>query len=161
LMQAASIDLPYERVNPITLAPPIAPHLAAERAGVRIDHLKLAADILAEDQAELKLVEGAGGWRVPLGDEAMTADLARALGGEVILVVGMRLGCINHALLSAGAIEVDGCRLAGWIANLIEPNMDGLDGNLAAIARRIGPPLAHYRIDSGWSQSQGLRQLLD
>lgn len=160
LMQAASVALPYERVNPITLAPPIAPHLAAKHLGLAIDIETLAADILAEDQAELKLVEGAGGWRVPLGDEAMTADLAQTLGGEVILVVAMRLGCINHALLSASAIEADGCRLVGWIANIVDPSMAELDGNIEAITARIGPPLAHYCGYQDWrAQQRLLREL--
>jgi dethiobiotin synthetase len=155
LMQAASTKLPYEQVNPIALAPPIAPHLAAERAGVVIDPDALAANILAVPAA-IRLVEGAGGWRVPLGDQAMTADLARALGGQVVMVVGLRLGCINHALLTASAIQADGCKLLGWVANLFDARMEGLSGNIETIAARLGPPLAHYDLKAGWTAAERL-----
>lgn len=158
LMQAASVPLAYEQVNPIALAPPIAPHLAAGRAGIAIDPDALARDIAAVPAA-IRLVEGAGGWRVPLGDELMTVDLVRALGGEVVLVVGMRLGCINHALLSASAIQADGCRLLGWVANVFDAEMDGLNGNIEAISARIGPPLACYRLKRGWTGTAGLGRL--
>lgn len=159
LMRAASVALPYECINPVALAPPIAPHLAAKRVGLEIDPVALAGDIQAI-AAPVRLVEGAGGWRVPLADGAMTSDLARALGGEVVLVVGMRLGCINHALLTASAIEADGCRLMGWVANLFDPQMDALDGNLETIAARLGPPLARYRQDKGWLETDGLDRLV-
>lgn len=160
LMQATSVPLAYRQVNPVALAPPIAPHLAAERAGIRIEPQALAEDILAVP-ADIRLVEGAGGWRVPLGDQAMTADLVRALGGEVLLVVGLRLGCINHALLSASAIQADGCRLLGWVANVFDPNMDGLRGNIDAIATRLGPPLARYALKPGWLEAEGLEKLME
>jgi dethiobiotin synthetase len=159
LMQAASVSLPYECINPVALAPPIAPHLAAERAGISIEPDALARDILTVP-ADVRLVEGAGGWRVPLGQAVMTSDLARALGGEVVLVVGLRLGCINHALLTASAIEADGCTRIGWVANLIDPGMDGLAGNIETIAARLGPPLAHYDSVNGWVSAERLDSLL-
>ncbi|PZR41201.1 MAG: dethiobiotin synthase, partial [Ectopseudomonas oleovorans] len=90
--------------------------------------------------ADFSLVEGAGGWRVPLAGEENLSDLAIALGLPVILVVGVRLGCINHALLSAEAIERDGVRLAGWVANIVEPKTARLEENLATLCKRLPAP---------------------
>lgn len=120
----------------------IAPHRAAELAGACIDP---ATILVAFDRVAARhrpvLVEGVGGWAVPLGPGLMFADLARALGLPVVLVVGLRLGCINHALLSARAIRADGLALAGWIANRIDPDMAEPEASIAAIAARIGAPL--------------------
>lgn len=141
LMAASGLGHDYQRVNPYAFAPPIAPHVAAAQAGVRIDRDRLVgiASALAEE-ADALVVEGAGGWRVPLGDDWDMADLALALELPVILVVGMRLGCLNHALLSAEAITRDGCRLAGWVANGIDPAMSVPADNLATLQRRLGAP---------------------
>ncbi len=142
LIAAMGADAPrYDEINPLALREPIAPHLAARREGVTIDidAIVRAAQALAA-RAPCVLVEGVGGWAVPLGESIMQADLARALGLPVVLVVGLRLGCINHALLSARAIVADGLHLAGWIANAITPDMPVADDNVDAIARRIGAP---------------------
>ncbi|MGA0265657.1 MAG: dethiobiotin synthase [Lysobacterales bacterium] len=136
LMQASNLAQPYDEVNPLALEPAIAPHIAAERAGVTIDPQQLAG-IEPPSQADVMIVEGVGGWRVPLGNGLMLADLARALSEEVVLVVGVRLGCINHALLSADRIVRDGFRLKGWVANLIDPDMPALEENLATLEAQL------------------------
>ncbi|NKI35266.1 dethiobiotin synthase [Wenzhouxiangella sp. XN79A] len=140
LIEAMNLDLPYEVVNPVAFEPPIAPHIAAEHAGICIDPARICAEILQID-ADVRLVEGAGGWLVPLGPEHDTAALPRMLGAAVVLVVGLRLGCINHALLSARAIRADGLPLAGWIANEVDPDMAVREENVETIRSRIGCPL--------------------
>lgn len=120
LMAASSLTLPYEVVNPVALKAPIAPHIAAQQEQRRLDLAALAAqvrDALARYPADLVLVEGAGGWRVPLNDSEMLAGLAVELDLPVIQVVRMRLGCLNHALLTAEAIGADGLRYQGTVAN--------------------------------------------
>lgn len=139
LRAATNIELPYEQVNPVALEPPIAPHIAAERAGICIDPASIASDILAVD-ADVRLVEGVGGWQVPLSRQLDLVALPRALEAGVILVVGLRLGCLNHALLTARAIRADGLPLVGWIANHLDPDMDAQDDNLAALDRRLVCP---------------------
>ena len=118
LIAAMSEAAAYEEVNPYLFEPAIAPHLAAAEIGVRIDLERIVAVYrsLAE-RAEAVVVEGVGGWLVPLDDDHTVEDLARAIDLPVVLVVGMRLGCINHALLTERAILDSGCRMAGWIAN--------------------------------------------
>ena len=140
---AASDPAPrYEACNPLALAPPIAPHIAAREAGIaiHIDALVRAYDALASD-AHRVVVEGVGGWAVPLSDATMQADLVHALRLPVVLVVGLRLGCINHALLSVRAIEGDGATLVGWIANRVDRDMPFADDNLATLRARIAAPL--------------------
>jgi len=142
LMAQSSLKLPYEQVNPFAFEPAIAPHLAAREAGVTLSVQALLAPmrhILAQG-ADFTLIEGAGGWRVPLSDQANLSDLAMALQLPVILVVGVRLGCINHALLSAEAIAGDGLPLAGWVANIIDPRTSRLEENLATLAERLPAP---------------------
>ncbi|MGG5290473.1 dethiobiotin synthase [Pseudomonas shirazensis] len=142
LIDQSTIQLPYERVNPFAFEPAIAPHLAAREADVALAVpalLKAMQEILAEG-ADFTLIEGAGGWRVPLSDHANLSDLAIALKLPVILVVGVRLGCINHALLSAEAIARDGLQLAGWVANVIDPRTSRLEENLASLAERLPAP---------------------
>lgn len=142
LIDQSTVQLPYERVNPFAFEPAIAPHLAAREAGVALAVpalLKAMQGILAEG-ADFTLIEGAGGWRVPLSDHANLSDLAIALKLPVILVVGVRLGCINHALLSAEAIARDGLQLAGWVANVIDPRTSRLEENLASLAERLPAP---------------------
>ncbi len=142
LLAECSLALRYEEVNPLAFAPPIAPHLAAREAGVRLDVPALVdavRPILAR-QADFTLVEGAGGWRVPLAGTASLSDLPIVLGLPVILVVGVRLGCINHALLSAEAIQRDGLRLAGWVANLVDAQTSRLEENLATLNERLPAP---------------------
>jgi dethiobiotin synthetase len=133
----------YNEVNPVALAEAIAPHLAAAHEGVN-----LRVDALAEQcragmaaEADLVLVEGAGGWRVPLGPGETLADLAVALQLDVILVVGMRLGCINHALLTSEAIRRDGLNLAGWVANEPGERMACYEENLDTLRSLLPAPL--------------------
>jgi dethiobiotin synthetase len=142
LQKQASMPLDYAQVNPYAFEPPIAPHIAAGQAGVRID-----LDIIRQGVRQLAgcsdvvCVEGVGGWLVPLNDRETVADLAAGLGLGVVLVVGMRLGCLNHALLTARAIEASGASLAGWIANGMPPVPDNLEDNINAIKSRITAPL--------------------
>lgn len=141
LVAAATVPAPRSLVNPYCFAPPIAPHLAAAAAGVKID---LAAILAAHRQlsaaADCTVVEGVGGFCVPLNAREDTADLAQALGLPVILVVGLRLGCLSHALLTAQAIRARGLQLAGWIANRIDPAMAAAADNIAALDARLAAP---------------------
>lgn len=139
LQRHASVTLDYARVNPVALEPPIAPHIAAARAGVVLDAATLAAHVSRVDAEghDVVLVEGAGGWLVPLNGHESMADLATWLGYPVILVVAMRLGCLNHALLTAAAIERAGLTLAGWVANTTGPAMDAFDENLLTLEKRL------------------------
>jgi dethiobiotin synthetase len=132
----------YALINPYRLREPIAPHLAAQAAGIEIILAPIEqAFARLSRNADCVIVEGVGGWAVPLSATLMQADLVRALDLPVILVVGLRLGCINHALLSARAIDVDGGRLIGWIANTIDPQMAAADSNLAFLRDRLQAPL--------------------
>ena len=142
ILAASSVELSRSLVNPYCFAPAIAPHIAAAEAGVTIDFtpIRSACDT-ARQQADLVIVEGVGGFCVPLGDELGSDDLAVALGLPVILVVGMRLGCISHALLTAEAIAARGLQLVGWVANRIDPAMSRFEKNLAALQSRLAAPL--------------------
>ena len=140
--------LEYALVNPYAFAEPIAPHLAAADTGIEIEPERIATAFAAlSTMSHLVVVEGVGGWMAPLGPTLMQADLVRALRLPVILVVGLRLGCLNHALLSARAIDTDGCQLAGWIGSVVDADMLRLDENLATLRTRLGAPclgvLAH------------------
>lgn len=141
LQAQSSRAIAYGQINPYCFAPPIAPHLAAEQAEQTIDLLKIGRcfEQLANG-VDRVLVEGAGGWRVPLGAGHTMADLALALNLPVILVVGLRLGCINHALLSAESIQASGVRLAGWIGNQMDPTMQERDANIETLKRRLDIP---------------------
>lgn len=138
----SSIKLPYEQVNPIAFAPAIAPHIAAQESQTEltVKRLKPAVDYVLAQQADFTLVEGAGGWRVPLSDHEFLSDLAQALNLPVILVVGVRLGCISHALLTAEAIKADGLHLAGWVANVIDPHTSRLTENIATLKQLMPAP---------------------
>ena len=142
LMAQCSLPLSYAEVNPVAFEPAIAPHLAAREAGVALTVQSLSGPMrhILDKEADFTLIEGAGGWRVPLADQDNLSDLAMALGLPVILVVGMRLGCINHALLTAEAIARDGLQLAGWVANIIDPKTSRLEENLATLAERLPAP---------------------
>ncbi len=141
-LQAASSSPPdYATLNPYAFAPAIAPHLAARAASVEINFARIRGcqeELIR--QADAVVVEGAGGWRVPLGPNGDMADLAATLGWPVILVVGMRLGCLNHALLSAAAIRARGLPLAGWVANTIDPDMAERAANEATLAQALPAP---------------------
>lgn len=137
-----NVVVPSSLANQYSMVSPIAPHIAAERDGVEIDLGHIVSSCLAlQEAADVVLVEGVGGFMVPLNAAQDTADLAVMLGLPVILVVGMRLGCINHALLTAQAIRHKGLRLSAWVANRIDPAMSAFDKNLHALETRLAAPL--------------------
>jgi len=141
LMAACSQDLAYADVNPYAFTPPIAPHIAAEQVGVKIDIATIIE--LAnkhKTNSDYTIIEGVGGWQVPLNEKETVEDLAKALGLPVILVVGLRLGCINHALLTAKAIQDSGLVLTGWIANHCHKNMDNSSEVIQTLTQHIDAP---------------------
>jgi dethiobiotin synthetase len=141
LQQQASKLIDYDLINPYSFLPPIAPHIAAAQAGHRIKLGKIVERFIQlKAEADYVLVEGVGGWQVPLNDDETVADLALALQLPVILVVGLRLGCINHALLTAESIHHSGCTLAGWIANTIDPQMAQQQQTIDALTQRLDAP---------------------
>ena len=142
LRSAASLERRYEFVNPYCFAPPIAPHLAAREAGVEIslERIRSAYDTLCRD-ADVAVVEGVGGWQVPLSETLELPDLVRQLELPVLLVVGLRLGCLNHALLTARALEADGVEVLGWVANAVDPAFERPEANLATLQAALGMPL--------------------
>jgi len=139
---ASNFVLPPATVNLYCFPPPVAPHLAAAEAGVAIEFAAIeAACTAARREVDVLIVEGVGGFRVPLGADGDSADLAVTLGLPLILVVGLRLGCINHALLSVEAIAARGLKLVGWVANRIDPAMAKAEANLATLESLIDAPL--------------------
>jgi dethiobiotin synthetase len=142
LRAASTVQVPAELDNPILLPDPLSPHIAARRAGLRIDiaELQRRFHTLAQ-RADAVVVESAGGFQVPLSDTETGADLAQALALPIVLVVGLRLGCLNHAALTAEAIHGRGLTLAGWVANRIDPAMQAQDDNIAWLQRRLDAPL--------------------
>lgn len=145
LSAASNIEVPYEVTNPYCFEPAVAPHLAAAEAGIELPVDELVRWYRqASTGAGIAIVEGAGGWRVPLHPDGFLSDLPEALGLGVILVVGLRLGCLNHARLTLEAIECTGrCSVLGWIGNCIDPGFERLDANLETLAGLLGgPPLA-------------------
>lgn len=142
LMASMTAELEYEQVNPVALEPAIAPHIAAAQAGRNLQASRLAGLCrgVMMGGADLVLIEGAGGWRVPLSNRETLADLPRELGVGVILVVGMRLGCINHALLTAEAVRRDGLPLAGWVANQPAEAMSCHVENLDTLKHLLAAP---------------------
>ena len=142
LMKHSTIELSYRQVNPVALPSPIAPHLAVEHMNEKVTIEKLAAHFNnIKKSADYFIVEGAGGWLVPLNEDESMADIPDAFGLDVILVVGVRLGCLNHALLTAAAIEQSGNHLAGWIANIIDPSMLMIEKNILTLRKSIKAPL--------------------
>jgi dethiobiotin synthetase len=143
LMQWMSEPLEYEQVNPVALQAAIAPHIAAQHEGRSLQVSRLAGLCrgVMSGAADFVLIEGAGGWRVPLNSRETLADLALQLHLPVILVVGMRLGCINHALLSCEAITRDGLSVAGWVANQPGEEMPCYRENLETLRRWLPAPL--------------------
>ena len=142
ILAASNIKLDRALINPYLFTPPIAPHIAAQRIGqhIEIERIVSAFHRLQETKAVV-LVEGVGGFRVPLGETTDVADLACALGLPVILVVGMRLGCISHALLTVESIQAKGLQLVGWVANRIDPDMSCFEENLKTLQTKINAPL--------------------
>ena len=142
LTAASNVAVPGELINPYCFLPPIAPHLAAEQAGRRISLEVLAsAHARLSALADVVVVEGAGGLLVPLNETEDFADLARLLRLPVVMVVGMRLGCLNHALLTALALRARGLELAGWVANSVDPHMAEFDANVSSMRNKLGAPL--------------------
>ncbi|WP_372662276.1 dethiobiotin synthase, partial [Hydrogenophaga sp.] len=142
LRAASTVQVPPELDNPVLLPDPLSPHIAAARAGVAIDvpHIVACFQRLAE-RADFVVVEGAGGFYVPLSDQLTGADLCQALGLPVVLVVGLRLGCLNHALLTAQAIRAHGLELAGWVVNRVDPDMLCPQENIDWLRGRLNAPL--------------------
>lgn len=151
LQRASNVRTPLAWVNPYCFEPPIAPHLAAREAGVRIDRERIVSTCRQlAGQADWVVVEGAGGWLAPISDEPgaqqTLADIALALELPVVLVVGLRLGCLNHALLTRQAIGAQGAQFAGWIGNTLEPAMPRMAENLSTLTAFLQqPPLAVVR----------------
>lgn len=141
LMQASNVAADVADVNPYAFAEPIAPHIAARQTGVNIDLSVIAAAFTRlAAMADVVVVEGAGGWRVPLNENEDMADLAQRLGLPVVLVVGLRLGCLNHAVLTADSIIARQVSWAGWIGNHIDPAMAQQAANLDALHMRLPGP---------------------
>ena len=142
LSAAMSLSLPYEQVNPVALREPIAPHIAAihERRTLSASRLAGYCNGVLMQGADFTLIEGAGGWRVPLNPRETLATLAQELSLPVILVVGFKLGCINHALLTAEAIAADGLHLAGWVGNCVDGDMACRDENLTTLKTLLKAP---------------------
>lgn len=142
LMQAMTESLAYEEVNPVALAQPLAPHLAARAANRRLSIQQLGgfARGALMRRVDLALVEGAGGWRVPVNEREMLSALPRDLGLPTILVVGLRLGCLNHAILTTEAILRDGVRLAAWVGSVVEPDMAALEDNVETLKALLPAP---------------------
>lgn len=144
LQRHMSMQLPYEQINPVLLKAPTSPHIAAQKEGrdIRVSRLAGVCRGALMQGPEFALVEGAGGWRVPLNNRELLSDLARELALPVILVVGIRLGCINHALLTAQAIQSDGLKVAGWVANDLAPDTMAYDEEyMATLCSAIRAPL--------------------
>ncbi|WP_444936759.1 dethiobiotin synthase [Microbulbifer sp. JMSA004] len=143
LQEAMTLKLPYQQVNPFALEPAIAPHIAAAEVGKQLNVARMAGVCrgVMSAGADLVLIEGAGGWRTPLGPRSFLSQLPRELNLPVILVVGMQLGCINHALLTAEAIRRDGLPLAGWVANFARDGMARADENLQTLKALLPAPL--------------------
>ncbi|MDO9470297.1 MAG: dethiobiotin synthase [Nitrosomonas sp.] len=142
LLAASNVNVTRQQINPYAFDPPISPHLAAQQLGTEID---LSVIYHAYQQlsakADLVIVEGAGGFLVPVNERQNGSDLAKSLNLPVILVVGMRLGCLNHALLTAQTIQAAGLTLAGWVANCIDPQMNVVAENIATLEQRLDCPL--------------------
>lgn len=141
LKDAGNVHAQLEIINPYTFKPPISPHLASSQAGIEIKLPVIQQAFHAlQNLADVIIVEGVGGFLAPLNDRQNAADLAVELGLPVILVVGMRLGCLNHALLTAEAVTRRGLPLAGWVASCVEANMMSLEDNIATLDARLACP---------------------
>lgn len=162
LQQASSIDLDYSEVNPIALVESIAPHLAAQIAlkngndtDLSLERIKQGFSLLLQKEPDILIVEGAGGWRLPLGEneegqQTFLSDFVAKQNLSVILVVGMRLGCLNHAMLTADSVRQHGLKIVGWVANTLDPGMPFLAENIETLKKLIQAPLIAMlpRLDS-------------
>lgn len=146
LLRSASISLPYHIVNPMAFLPPVSPHLCIRKnrsiAKMVSDSKGFARNCLIDMPADLDLllVEGAGGWRAPLTDTQFFSELARYFTTKIIVVVGIRLGCLNHAQLTIEAIQRDGCEVVGWVANCVDKEMALIEDNIATLEKNITAP---------------------
>ncbi len=142
LQEAATEKLPYSQINPILFEQAIAPHIAAAKSNKRVTASSLAGYVRGAmlQPADLRLVEGAGGWMTPLNEREPLSALPKLLELDVILVVGMKLGCLNHALLTARAIRQDGLQIAAWVATQIDPVMEVVEENIQSLSQMLGVP---------------------
>nr|WP_242695212.1 dethiobiotin synthase [Shewanella sp. 4t3-1-2LB] len=142
LMEQSSLKLDYEKVNPFAFEPAIAPHVAATDAGIELSPEGVLArlDLTQYSMADFCLVEGAGGWRLPLGNNRYLSETVVALAMPVIIVVGMKLGCLNHAVMTEELIYADGLPVAGWVANRAQPDMARFEENLASLKQMMQSP---------------------
>lgn len=163
LQAAMTLPLSYPEINPVALPAALSPHLAAAAVGRRLTLAQIAGFCRGGlmHKADLKLIEGAGGWRVPISDRELLSGLPKQLSVPVILVVGMRLGCINHAVLTAEAILKDGVKLAGWVANVMAPDMEALEGNLQTLTAMLPAPCLGVLPWSPDATAEGLAEHLD
>jgi dethiobiotin synthetase len=146
LAEASNVLVPYASINPYCFEPAISPHIAAEEAKIEVEVglIKSRFEALASS-ADFVVVEGAGGWYAPISKSTSMADLPKSLNIPALLVVGVRLGCLNHALLTKQAIEASGVELAGWVANSIDPRTERAAQNLTSLERMLGSePLAVF-----------------
>ncbi len=146
LQQHASIELSYQEVCPVTLSDPVSPHIAAENEKRQLNVERIAGFCRGAlmKPHDIAVVEGAGGWRVPISPRATMADIARTLNLPVILVVGLRLGCLNHTFLTVEAIMRDGLTIAGWVTTCLDPNMLEIEKNIETLDKRLSfPCLGH------------------
>lgn len=155
LIGVSSQQFDYQRINPICFASPIAPHIAAvkESATLNVDRLNSWWH-QESGHSDIALIEGAGGWRLPLNDSELLSQFVQAQQCEVIVVIGMKLGCLNHALLTIEAIKADGLKIKGWVANQLNEKMPYYDDNLAYLKQAIDAPLlgevvAHQQYQDG------------
>lgn len=157
LVAASNVQTALSNVNPYAFVPAIAPHIAAEQFGVNIslEKIQQAFDGL-KSQAEVLVVEGAGGFCVPINQQQTMADLAVNFNLPVILVVGIRLGCINHALMTAASIKAAGLNLVGWVANRIDPSMPALEENITTLKAMIMAPCI---ADVAWNEEPSFSQI--
>ena len=162
LIAASTVSAPREMVNPYCFERPIAPHIAANinKNTIKIRQLRHSYQQLSA-LAEVVIVEGVGGFAVPLNDHETSADLAQQLGLPVLMVVGMRLGCLNHALLTAEVVRARGLTLAGWIANHIEPQMQHADANVDTLATKLEAPLLGRIAFSAHPDSAAIARQID
>ena len=142
LQALANVDLSYQQVNPVALDLPMAPHIAAQEQGKVLSANRLTGFCRGVSMLPMDflVIEGAGGWRVPINKRETMADIPKQLNAEVILVVGIRLGCINHALLTAQAIRLDGLKIAGWVANILDTEMLRIDENIDTLKHMLIEP---------------------
>lgn len=142
LQRASSIECAYEMVNPIAFADPVAPHLAAARMQqqITLDEISMGLSKLALLEPDVLLIEGAGGWRLPLGNDVFMSDFVVTHNIPVILIIGLKLGCLNHALLTYQALTSDGVDVVGWVGNQVDPDMLYADENIKSLKQMIDAP---------------------